>query len=275
MSNKQPVRTGKKKKIKPVYKPYLRGNAFSMLVVRRGLRMLGYALIFLVLNLFVGTIFTFENMPFLRIVANAGQLLFYGMLLYSDGLRMGDGDVAFAEIQYDHQQAGETIGKPERDRCFHPLKGLLTVLIGLLPVIVLCAVYGLQAKKNTYALQALPEWVSAFSSREEVMAPLAYYSRSVPFTVLDGLKVIVRLLLYPFYNLAGPRNDEAILLIDRLSALLVLLPFLPYAVGYVMGVRSRAMTHGGLVHARRVRKRGQNRKVQKKPARKNGGRELI
>ena len=276
MQAKKPVK-GSSRKIKPVYKPYLKGNAVSMLAARRGLKILGYAAIFLVMNLFIGTVISFENSLFLRILFNGAQVGIYAALLYFDGINTGDGDAAFAEIQYAHQQAGETIGKADRDHCYHPAKGFVTACFGLLPLILICAAFALTSKKNTYSLQALPNWVSAFSSQEEIAAPLAFYGRNVPFTVLDGLRVLVRILLYPFYNIVGSRNADAVLMLDRLSPLLVVLPFLFYGVGYVFGLRSRAMTHGGIAHARRRRKKTQNRIIaKKKPAsRKSNSKELI
>lgn len=275
METKKPVKGGSKK-IKPVYKPYLKGNPISSLSAKRGLKLLGYSLIFLVMNIFVGTVFNVSGSAILRIVLNGAMVGVYAMLLYFDGLNIGDGDVAFAEIQYAHQQAGETISKADRDHCFHPLKGFCTVFFGLLPVVLICLAYALNAKKNTYSLQALPAWVSAYSAQEEIMAPLAYYNRSVPFTVVDGLRIFVRLLLYPLYNMAGMRNADAVLAIDRLSPLLAVLPFLFYGVGYIFGLRSRAMTHGGIAHARRRRKKAGGINFKKKSApRKTNHKELV
>lgn len=276
MEKRTPAKSGKKT-VKPVYKPYLKGNALCGLAVKRGWKLLGYALVFFVMNLFIGTVFS-SNSMLLRILLNGLQVVVYAMLLFFNGLNTGDRDVAFAEIQYSHQQAGETIGKKERDNCFHPLKGFVTVLCGVLPLVLICLAYALTAKKNTYALQPLPSWVAAFSGQEEIAAPLAYYERSVPFTVTDALRVFVRILLFPVYNIVGVRNAEAALLADRLSPLLVTVPFLFYGIGYIMGIHTRAMTHGGIVLARRRRKKTTGRKtVQKnKPApRKTGGKELI
>ncbi len=275
METKKPMKS-RSKKIKPVYKPYLKGNPVSALCAKRGLKLMGYALIFLVLNIFVGTVFNVTGSAFLRIVLNGALLGVYAMLLYLDGLKMGDSDVAFAEIQYAHQQSGETISKADKDHCFHPLKGFFTVFFGLLPILLVCLAYALFAKKNTYSLQALPSWLSAFSAQEEITAPLAYYNRSVPFTVVDGLRIFVRLLLYPFYNLVGMRNADAVLTIDRLSPVLAILPFLFYGVGYIFGLRSRAMTHGGIAHARRRRKKGGGINFKKKTApRKTNQKELV
>ena len=276
MDKKAPVKTVKKKrKIKPIYKPYLKGRPFSKLVVKRGLKLLMYAGIFLLLNLFFGTVFSFDNVPFLRIVMNMGILVMYGLVLYHDGIGTGDGDVAFAEIQYDHQQAGETVGEAERARCYHPLKGVLTVLTGLLPLIVVCVIYAFVTKRNTYALQALPSWTSAFSAQEDFAAPLAYYYRAPEFGFAEVLRLIVRLMIYPFYNLVGPRNADAVLLTDRLSALLLLLPFMAYAAGYLMGPRSRALVHGGIASARRRRKRASAPAAKKKQPAKPKTKELV
>lgn len=276
METKKPAK-GSSKKIKPVYKPYLKGNAVSMLAVKRGFKLLGYALVIMVLNLFVGTVINFDNSPFLRILFNGILVGVYAMLLYFDGLNVGDGDVAFAEIQYTHQQAGETISKADKDRCYHPVKGFVTVLCGLLPLVLICLAFALTARKATYTLQALPGWVSAFSSQEEIAAPLAYYGRNIPFTVVDALRVFVRILLYPFYNMVGMKNADGVLMLDRLSPLLVLLPFLFYGVGYVFGLHSRAMTHGGIAHARRRKKRTQGGFAAKKKntPRKSNTKELI
>ena len=58
----------KKKKIKPIKKPDRKGSVLSRLTVIRGLKLLVYPIIFILLNLFVGAAFTFENIPFLRIL---------------------------------------------------------------------------------------------------------------------------------------------------------------------------------------------------------------
>ena len=77
--------------------------------------------------------------------------------------------------------------------------------------------------------------------------------------------------------MAGARNADAVLTLDRLSPVLVLLPFLFYGVGYVFGLRSRAMTHGGIAHARRRKKKTQGKILAKKKpaARKSNSKELI
>ncbi len=276
MTNKTQTTKRKSRKVKPVFKPYLKGNALSWFAVKRGFRLLGFAAVFMVLNLFLGTVFSFQNSVFLRVAVNLVQVAVYALLLYYDGLSAGDGDVAFAEIQYAHSQAGETIGKAERDRCFHPAKGFVTAFFGVLPLIILCAVYAALARRHTYSLQPLPNWFAAFSAQEELTAPLAYYQRSVPMGLADVLRIIVRVLIYPFYNMVGTRNYDAMLLVDRLSPLLFFIPYLFYGVGYMFGVRSRALTHGGLVQARRRRKKTLPAAVKKKqPARKPHTKELV
>lgn len=252
-----------KRKIRPIKKPYLKGSAMSALVAKRGLKMLVYAAVFLMLNLFIGALYSFDDRPFLRVLFNGMLILVYGAVLYMDGLRVGDGDVAFAEIQYNHAQQWQTITKQEKDRCFHPLKGVTTVLCGMAIPLILAVVFALTAQKQTYTLQALPSWVSSYGARDFTL-PLQYYYQTQPVTALSVLKIVMHLAVYPFINIVGARNAEGILLIDRLSPLLILIPFLFYAVGYVRGLHSRAMLHGSAAMGGK-RRGGAKKKQAKKP----------
>ena len=90
----------KKKKIKPIPKPYLKGNAVSGLVVTRGLKLMVYPVIFILINLFVGAAFSFEGSLFLRVLFNVALVLFCGLLLYTNGQNTGYGDITLAEIMY-------------------------------------------------------------------------------------------------------------------------------------------------------------------------------
>ena len=78
------------------------------------------------------------------------------------------------------------------------------------------------------------------------MLPLQYYQATEPFTAGVVLRVIMRLLLYPYINLVGARNASLTLLVDRLSPLALLVPYLGYVVGYLRGRHSRAMLHGSM-----------------------------
>ena len=228
----------KKKKIKPIPKPYLKGNAVSGLVVTRGLKLMVYPVIFILINLFVGAAFSFEGSLFLRVLFNVALVLFCGLLLYTNGQNTGYGDITLAEIMYNHVQEGKEVSARDRDRCYHPLKGLTTALVGYLPFLILSLVYALTVKRQQFALPALPSWVGAFEGERDFMLPLQYYQATEPFTAGVVLRVIMRLLL-----------------VDRLSPLALLVPYLGYVVGYLRGRHSRAMLHGSMAAADRKKRR--------------------
>ena len=207
------------------------------------------------MNLLVGAEFSFENIPFLRIVLNIELIGFHVLLVYSSGQNTGYGDITIAEIMYNHDQEGKPVSKQDRDRCYHPLKGVATALIGYLPLLILALIYALTVKRQEFTLPPLPSWVSAYEGQNDFMLPLQYYGVTEPFTVAAVLRIIMRLMLYPFINLAGARNADLTLLVDRLAPLELCLPFVGYAIGYLRGRHSRAMLHGNMAAADRKRRR--------------------
>ena len=254
----------KKKKIKPIKKPYLKGSILSRLTVTRGLKLLVYPIIFILLNLFVGAAFTFENIPFLRVTLNVILLGFCVLLVYTSGQNTGYSDITIAEIMYNHDQEGKPVSQQDRDRCYHPLKGAVTALIGFLPLLIVSLVYALTVKRQEFALPPLPAWVNAYEGQTDFMLPLQYYGVTEPFTAFAALRIVMRLMLYPFINLVGARNADMALLVDRLAPLELCLPFAGYAIGYLRGRYSRAMLHGSIAAADRKRRR-KTRKAAPKP----------
>ena len=105
-----------KKGPQPVYKPYLRGRAFSKTAVKRCWRILGYTLIFTVLYVIVGSALAFDNTA-LRVICNGVVLLMVMGLMYNDGARMGESDTAFAEIAMNRKNEGKNV--PRRARVYH------------------------------------------------------------------------------------------------------------------------------------------------------------
>ena len=258
----------KKRQIKPIKKPYLRGNAVSAAAAKRGAKLMVYPLLFIVINLFVGSLFSFEGSVFLRVVMNMLLVFFTMAILFVSGQNAGYGDVTFAEIQYNHEQEGKPVTKQDRDRCYHPLKGVFCALIGVLPALLLAVVYALTVQRQSYALQTLPAWVSSYSMQEEFYLPLSYYQVAAPFNIGSVLTIVMRLMIFPWINLAGARNPDGILLVCRLSPLFVLLPFAGYIIGYLRGRYARAMVHGNIAAADRKKRRKQNR-GSRKPRQKN------
>ena len=248
----------KKNAAEPVYKPYLTGRAMSGLASRRGVRVLGLMLIFAVVGVIASGVFSFNNLV-LRMVFNGMVLAFCAGVMYTEGSRQGENDVAFAEIALNRQNEGKAVPDKDRDICYHRMKGFVTALIGAAPFVLIALAYALVAVKQRYTLGALPSWVSAYESQEEIAQGLAYYHESAAITLPDILRVAVRLLLFPYMNMLGNGNYDKLYLLDKLSPLLTLIVPLFYGVGYLRGPYLRALVHGNI----RLARRRQNRSARK------------
>ncbi|NLW21294.1 MAG: hypothetical protein GXY84_08005 [Clostridiales bacterium] len=247
-----------------VKKPYLKGRAFSPLAIRRGLRVLSYLLVSAVLYFFLGQLMVID-LTWLRVLINLGVISAFCALLFGTGARDGEGDVSFAEIAWNRREQGQTVSQDDLAKCFHPLKGFVTALAGALPLVLLCLVYALMAVKDTYTLGALPGWLAGYQQRADIGLALSYYHDRAGFGLNDLLRLVVRLLVFPFVNMVGSRNVEGLLLIERLSPLLVLVPPLFYGLGYWRGENYRARVHGGI--AANARRQARRRKKKQQPRR--------
>lgn len=248
-------------KVQPVKKPYLKGKAFSFLALRRGLSVFAYIAVSALLFLFLGQIMVLD-VAWLRVVINVAMVAGFASLMYSSGVNRGENDVSFAEIALARQQEGKPVGKEDLNRCFHPAKGYVTMFFGALPFVLLCLGHALTATRETYSLGALPSWVSAYQNRLDISLALSYYKDFKAFGLADGLRILTRLLIFPFINIAGQGNPDGILLVEWLSPLLVLLAPFFYGVGYYRGEAYRALVHGGIAfNAKRTARRQKKKKA--------------
>ena len=259
MQNKARSKTKAEKTL--VYKPYLKGNWHSGLAAKRGLKLLTYQLVFAFVYLFIGQALLFDALV-LRVLINLMVVLGFAALLYSDGAKTGLDDVAFAEIALQRQEAGKAIDQADKDRCFHPLKGFFTAFVGTLPLVLLALAFAFMTSLQVHQLGALPGWVQAYERRADVGLALQYYHVSAPFSLVDALRIIVRLSIFPYINMAGAGSNHTLLLMERLSPLLVLIIPMGYGLGYQQGRRLRAGVHGAIStdSKRRVQKERRERK---------------
>lgn len=262
MKKKKPA----KQKTQAIHKPYLKGRWASLLAAKRGGKIAAFVLMSAIVFFFLGQLMALDIL-WLRLLINLLVLLFLGTLYYADGARAGEGDTAFAEIALTRQQEGKTLPAKDLVRCFHPDKGFFTAFIGVLPFVLICLIYAFMAKPSVYSLGALPGWLEGYEKRADIGLALAYYHEHAPFGLADGLRVAVRLLVFPFVNLVGADNAQAILWVDRLSPLLVMLAPMAYGLGYRRGEHLRALVHGGIAQSqrRRVRQKERQKKAARQP----------
>ncbi len=261
----------KKNALKPIYKPYLTGKAFSSLALKRGLKVLGLLLVFAFFGILASGVFSFEN-PIPRILLN-GALLFFGcMVMFNEGSRIGENDVSYAEIALKRQNEGLAVTDTDRQICYHRLKGFVSALAGAAPLLLITVIYALTVQRQTMSLGALPSWVQGYENQDEIGQALAFYHESSAAGFTDFLRLAVRLVLFPYMNMIGAGNFDRLYLLDRLSPLLVLIIPLCYGVGYLRGTYLRALVHGNIRMARRRHKRSERKareqRVRKQPQKK-------
>ena len=264
----------KKATLKPVYKPYLRGNVASKVAAKRGIRIFGYTLVATFVYLLAGSALSFDNF-LLRILCNAVLLLAVGMVMFAEGSNQGETDVGFAEIAQERLDEGRKVAVSEHDLCYHPMKGLFTMVIGILPVFIVCCVYAVLAEKQHYTLGVLPSWVSTYESQSEISQALAFYHEATPFALADALRVIVRLINFPYVTMAGVEDYNAMYIADKISPILCLIVPFFYVLGYRRGPHLRALVHGSIRMNRRKHNKREQRarnqrkqQMQKKPEKK-------
>ncbi|MBR6954497.1 MAG: hypothetical protein IKH77_05630 [Clostridia bacterium] len=197
-----------------------------------------------------------------------GMLLLTAMIFFFTGQSGGTQAVNQGEIMQRRLDTGGTVTPEEQARCFHPLKGFIIALLGILPFLVVTVVFALITRRQMPTPGALPTWVSGLTSRPDLLAPLSIYTQPPALGAEDILRIFVRILLLPWSGLLGIREADGFLLMERLSPLLVLLPAVSYGVGYLTGVQTRARVHADIAEG----KKKQQKKARREHRRKMAGR---
>ena len=157
------------------------------------------------------------------------------LLFYSEGLNRGARDAGESRQLAKLERNGIAVEAREDAACYHPFKALgACALVFILPL--LCAVFlALTAKEYTYSLQDLPSWLTgSYGARQDVMAPLTAYMQNAGATIVDWVRVFVRLFVLIFVNLfPDPQRMSAA--IDRIAPLCMLIYPLAFMTGYLRG----------------------------------------
>jgi len=251
-----------KKPVKPVVKPYLTGNPTDERTVPGALGFFGVFLMALVMTFLVSSVMTMDNNA-LRIALCAVVELLVLFIFYNSAVGKGTEAVARGEILYQRQEKGLTFSESERAICFHPAKGFVTALLGSIPILLCAILLAVMARRQTTAFGTLPGWMSVYQRRSEIGDALVAYTTSAGLGLEDILRMIVRIAIMPFVSMVGAENRDGMLLLERLSPVLLLLPALAYGMGYLRGRGERTRIHTGIAESnrKRVRKEKKARKM--------------
>lgn len=264
----------KKKPVQLVSKPYLKGEPLD--------KSCGKTCLFFCLSTFgsmlglllVGGMMMWSN-QLLLIGSNVLLLLCVYAIYFYSGASKGTVAVNAGEILYNRREKGLSVDETERRACYHRAKGFLIGLVGSIPVFVCAVVLACTAQRQLTGYGVLPGWTSGILSQADVGNALAYYQIGEALTLTDVLRMMIRMMLMPLVNLIGAENQDGLLLLERFSPLLVLLPAMSYGIGYTRGVAVRAKVHTDIAQSkRRARKKQQKQQKQRQPRQPKGPEQL-
>ena len=250
-----------KKKVQGKAKPYLTGKPTDENTLRSALKMFSFLLLCMVMTFLVCSMAGVGS-TVLRIIINAAIEALILVIFYSKGADQGTEAVARGEILYQHAEKGQEISESERRIPFHKMKGYVNGLTGsvlfLIPALILAAT----AQRQLTGAGTLPSWMEGYMRRTEIGDALVQYTQVEGFSFADILRLIVRVSVMPFVSMAGAENKDLLLLIERLSPLLVLLPGIAFGTGYLQGPARRKLIHTEI--AQNTRKRISREKRERK-----------
>ena len=243
-----------KKPVKPVVKPFLTGSPMDERTWSGALSFFGVILMVTVMTFLVCSMITMKN-DIIRVGLCVAVELLVLFILYNSAIGRGAEGVARGEILYQRQEKGQPFSDSEKAVCFHPLKGYLMALLGSIPFLICAILLAVTAHRQTTTIGTLPSWRSASPRRRDIGDALVAYTTQTGLTMEDILRLIVRILIMPFVSMVGAENRDGLLLLERLSPLILLLPACAYGTGYLQGRQERTRIHTGIAESNRKRVR--------------------
>ena len=131
----------------------------------------------------------------------------------------------------------------------------MTGLLGTIPFFLLAVVLALNTQLQMTQSGTLPSWMQAFTRRGDIGSALVHYTQPEGMALIDYIRIAVRICILPFVNIVSSGSKEGMLLLERLSPLILLLPACAYGTGYLRGPEMRARVHTAISENDRIRKR--------------------
>lgn len=268
--------TNKKKKnvkVEKVSKPFMRGSMIDRTFLRGVLKFVLSTVVMLFAYTMICVMMSWDNRV-LSILINGAIVLCCLLIFWQTGSVSGADGVNQGEIMYAREEKGRPVAKWEREMCYHPLKGLMVGLVGSIPLLVCSIILALTAQRQMTTLGALPSWVTPLESRVEIGNALAYYHEVGSMTLEAAMRLLIRMSTMPYVNMIGASNKDAMLLLERISPVLNLLPALAYGLGYTGGVSIRTAVHTNIAAGKKKARRKQAKERKARQATRRGPEQL-
>ena len=244
---------------KEVHKPFLKGSSLDERTVRNSLKFFGTTLLVFFIAFIACATAVFDSL-ILRLIMNTAVIILALFIFFNSGSKTGTDDVTRGEILFQKKEKGSAFSKSEERLCFHPAKGYVIGMIGILPYIIIAIILAVNTSVRMTESGSLPSWMQACVKRSDIGDALINYTQPEGMQFLDFIRAIVRLIILPFVNLIGSSNKNGMLILERLSPLIMMLPPAAYGTGYLSGRKIRAQVHTAISESDRKRKRKEQKK---------------
>lgn len=252
------MQTNKKKKVEKVSKPYLKGDVFDRTTLPGALKFFAGTVVMTIVFLIVCVMMSWGQ-QWLNVAINLAIVLLVYMMFAQFGMNSGADAVNQGEIMFSREEKGRPVADWERRLCYHPFKGLLSAMIGSVPLVICSIILACVTERQMTGLGALPSWVGGIEGRQEIGNALAIYHETGSMTLDAVVRLIVRMSTMPFVNIVGAANKDGMVLLERISPLLNLLPGIAYGLGYMNGVSVRTGVHTNIALGKKKAKRKQDK----------------
>lgn len=203
------------------------------------------------------------EMLWLRILLSLAILSGMVLMYVNDGMMKGADDAAASRYYVSAKERGIALEQKDDAACYNPLKAVCAALCVFGIPLGFAVLVALTAQEYTYVMQDLPGWLTdSYGARGDVMAPLSAYSVQQSMTIIDWLRLVVRLPILTMVNLF-PDVQSMTALIDRLSPLMMAVYPLAYVIGYFFGPKINR------------RREAQNRRAKKIAVRRTQKKSLV
>ena len=241
-----------------VTKPFLTGKPLDENTFRHSLLFCGSLLLVFLVSFLICSVTGFDNL-ILRIIINVLIITMAVIVFFNNGTNHGAEAVTLGEILYQKKQNGKAFNPSEQKICFHKAKGFLIGFFGTLPFLFLALFFACSVQMKMTGSGTLPSWMQAYTRRPDIGNALVQYLQPEGMGFLDYVRVVIRIALMPFVNLVGTDNSSGLLLLEKLSPAVLLIPAAAYGTGYLSGRSIRTKVHTAISEDRRKRVRKENK----------------
>lgn len=243
-------------------KPYITGSIIDESAPKSILVFFG-SLLLVAFMCFLVSATTAAASFFIRLLINLVMILLILFIFFNSGASQGTEAVTRGEILHQRREKGMTYTEAEKKMCFHKGKGFLYAFLGTLPLLIAAVILAFVTEIQTTDSGTLPSWIQGYLNRDEIGSALIHYTNPDGLGFIDYLRLIVRISLMPYVNIAGASNHVAVLWVERLSPLFQLLPAISFGIGYLTGTSNRVRIHQAISQSNRERAK-RERKERKK-----------